>query len=497
MPSTVTNFETCFLTNTPKSVAAYQKAIATVQSLLVDFFLKQKQPYNGATPKELTDIFEAIDPYPIAEREWAIISEEIKKILNNSVVVSHPTCIAHLHCPPLIPALAAEMIISATNQSMDSWDQSPAATIIEQKLVNWLCSLFGYQVKADGVFTSGGTQSNFMGLLLARDYYCQTRLNWSIQQQGLPQQAQNFRILCSTVSHFTVRQAAVLLGLGEKAIVPLETDENYCLSVAVVEDKLRELKEQNLVPIAIVATAGTTDFGSIDPLDRLADCARKYGAWLHVDAAYGGALILSDRHRDKLAGIELADSLAVDFHKLFYQPISCGVFLLKDRQKFRLIELRADYLNPESNEVRGIPDLVTKSVQTTRRFDALKLFLSLQSLGEKTFAEMIDSTIDLAEKTAKLIAEDKDLELANYPTINAVVFRYLPQQSSVSKSDEINRQIRTLLMEQGKAVIAQTQIYARTYLKFTLLNPRTTISHIVNLLAEIKGLGKALENYND
>lgn len=164
---------------------------------------------------------------------------------------------------------------------------------------------------------------------------------------------------------------------------------------------------------------------------------------------------------------------------------------------FCLIELRADYLNPESNEVRGIPDLVTKSVQTTRRFDALKLFLSLQSLGEKTFAEMIDSTIDLAEKTAKLIAEDKDLELANYPTINAVVFRYLPQQSSVSKSDEINRQIRTLLMEQGKAVIAQTQIYARTYLKFTLLNPRTTISHIVNLLAEIKGLGKALENYND
>ena len=493
MPSTITNFETYFLGNSSKSIAAYQKAIATVQSLLIDFFDNQKQAYSGKTPEQLTAIFEAIDLDPIEGQKWERIAAEIKKILNNSVVVSHPTCIAHLHCPPLIPALAAEMVISATNQSMDSWDQSPAATILEQKLINWLCDLFGYQIQADGVFTSGGTQSNFMGLLLARDYYCQTQLNWSVQQQGLPQQARNFRILCSQISHFTVRQTAALLGLGEKAIVPLETDENYCLSAAVVEDKLRELKAQNLLPIAIVATAGTTDFGSIDPIASLANLAKKYGIWLHVDGAYGGALILSDRHRNKLAGIELADSIAVDFHKLFYQPISCGAFLLKDRNLFRLIELRADYLNPETNELEGIPDLVTKSVQTTRRFDALKLFLSLQSLGRKTFAEMIDSTIELAEKTAQLIAEEKALELANFPTINAVVFRYRPQYS-VNKSDEINSQIRMLLIKRGQAVIAQTQICDRTYLKFTLLNPNTTISHIANLLAEIKSLGQTLEN---
>lgn len=229
--------------------------------------------------------------------------------------------------------------------------------------------------------------------------------------------------------------------MGENGVIPIETDENFQLKPEILSAKLRTLQQDNLRPIAIVATAGTTDFGSIDPLPELAKIARDHGLWFHVDAAYGGALKLSQNHGHKLKGIELADSITVDFHKLFYQPISCGAFLLKNQANFGLIKLHADYLNPESNEAQGIPDLVTKSIQTTRRFDALKLWLSLKTLGVETFGEMIDSTIELAGAIALIIAEDAELELANIPTINAVVFRYQPSQGTATEIDRINEQI--------------------------------------------------------
>ena len=153
--------------------------------------------------------------------------------------------------------------------------------------------------------------------------------------------------------------------------------------------------------MAIVATAGTTDFGSVDPLPEIAALAGSAGAWLHVDAAYGGALLFSAQHRDKLRGIEAADSLSVDFHKLFWQPIPCSAFLLRDARHFDAIKLYADYLNPELHEDAGIPNLVTTSLLTTRRFDALKLWISFQTLGRARLAAMIDRTIALAVHAAK------------------------------------------------------------------------------------------------
>lgn len=496
-----TSFDRYFLTNTEESNRAYQEAINLAQNILIQTFVNQEQPYNGASVAELANQLNQFNLCPSTGNTLQVILKDVgKQILQNSVRVSHPTCIAHLHCPPLIPALAAELLISATNQSMDSWDQSPAATVLEQQLVRWLCEQFGYSTQADGIFTSGGTQSNLMGLLLARDRYCQTHLNWSVQQRGLPPQAQRFRLLCSAVSHFTIRQAAYLLGLGEQAVVTVATDENFRLCPVALNQTVKDLQAQDLLPIALIATAGTTDFGSIDPLPELVQCARTHDLWLHVDAAYGGALILSDRHGSQLQGIEAADSITVDFHKLFYQPISCGAFLLKERSHFNLMKHHAAYLNPEENETEGIPDLVTKSIQTTRRFDALKLWVSLQHLGRQGFADMIDTTIDLAAQTAHLIAGDPGLELVNQPTINAVVFHYRPSDLptttvSAAQVNQINRHIRQSLLYRGQAVLAQTQIGDRVYLKLTLLNPRTTLTHITDLLNAVKQLGHNLENY--
>jgi len=494
LPATTLDFDLLFLTSTAASRQHYGATISATCDRLMARIATQNQPYSGLDFSALASQIDAIEPCPEAGIPLDTILQQVDElIVQHSVVVSDPTCIAHLHCAPLVPALAAEVLIAAMNQSMDSWDQSPSATLLEQKLVNWLCQLFGYNAGADGTFTSGGTQSNFMGLLLARDRYAREYLDWNIQQQGLPPSAHRFRILCSEVAHFTIAQSAALLGLGHQAVVTVPTDSQYQMCPQALAGILDDLRARDLIPIALVATAGTTDFGSIDPLPELATCAQANNLWFHVDAAFGGALILSDRHRDQLAGIAAADSITVDFHKLFYQPISCGAFLLQSADNFNLLRLHADYLNPESNAEFGILDLVVKSIQTTKRFDALKLFMSLQALGRNTFAAVIDYTINLATEVAHLIDADPAFALATQPTINTVVFRYVPRDNNIDRSNQINDRIRLALIHEGTAIIAQTKVDAITHLKFTLLNPRTELTDMIGLIDQIKQLGTELD----
>jgi L-2,4-diaminobutyrate decarboxylase len=386
------------------------------------------------------------------------------------------------------------MIISAFNQSMDSWDQAPAASMIEQALCDRLCEFYGFDGHADATFTSGGTMSNFMGLLLARDKYSQQHFNWNIQQDGLPPQASKFRVICSEHAHFSISQSASILGLGQNAVVKINRGE-FEEEVNSLEATIKQLLSEDLLPIAYVTTAGTTDFGTIGAIGDLAACASHYGLWTHVDAAYGGALMFSEKHKHKLRGIEKADSVTIDFHKLFYQPVSCGVFMVKDKSSFDFIRLHADYLNPESNEELGILDLVYKSIQTTRRFDALKPFIALQHIGVKKFGEMLDYTIDLADAVSDAIVGNSRFELAYKTPINAVVFRYLPMQPlSEVETDALNNSVKTKLLLLGKAIIGQTTVNKRAFLKFTLLNPATSIQDVNLLLTEIAELGTALEN---
>ncbi|SFL69726.1 L-2,4-diaminobutyrate decarboxylase [Gracilibacillus orientalis] len=486
------NYDPYFLHESEESIALYQQLMQQTQMALVHNFSKSKKPYSGFSHRELKALLNKTfsETVPEKPRNMSELINDIGEvILKHSIAVTNPSCIAHLHCPPLSIALAAEVMISGTNQSMDSWDQSSAATVLEQKVIHWLSQMFLQTEQADGVFTSGGTQSNFMGLLLARDRYLYKQLNWNAQEQGLPPEANRLRIFCSKDAHFTVRQSAFLLGLGEQAVIPLETDHQHRICLSDLDHRLKEVKEENLLPFALVATAGTTDFGSIDPLNELANRVQAHQMWFHIDAAYGGALILSDRHKEKLNGIHLGDSITVDFHKLFYQPISCGAFLVKDQSNFNFIKLNADYLNPEDDEETGIPNLVTKSIQTTRRFDSLKLFMSLQALGRKTFADMIDYTIDLAHDTAGLIEQDIELELMNQPELNAIVFRYANHSYDENVVNKINTIIRSKLLSQGHAILARTRVNGCIYLKLTLLNPRTTLKDIQSILSQVKKIG--------
>jgi L-2,4-diaminobutyrate decarboxylase len=291
-----------------------------------------------------------------------------------------------------------------------------------------------------------------------------------------------------------VEKSACQLGLGTDAVVRVAVDDSFRMIPGELEQQLRRLERERLLPAAIVATAGTTDFGSLDPLPEIATLARKANAWFHVDAAYGSALLLSDRHRDLLSGLDQADSISMDFHKNFWQAISCGAFLLRDSTQFRHLEVHADYLNPETHDELGIPNLVNKSLSTTRRFDALKLWLSFQVLGREKFGEMVDRTIELAAHAATLIRNNPALELLHEPQYGCVVFRYRPSRPDLDDGDRLNGALRQRLFERGVAVIGHTQVRGRQCLKFTCMNPAVSEEETGALLQTIVEQGREIEN---
>ncbi|MBH0172253.1 aspartate aminotransferase family protein [Fictibacillus sp. 23RED33] len=489
-----TDFDRFFLNDSGAGIQSFQQTILETQHLLSGFYKDNSDAYNGLFPTEIeTEINELSLTSSDGEEPLTVLKDVMEKIVRNSIHVSHPTSMGHLHCPPLIPAIAAELIIGALNQSMDSWDQSSTATYLEERLIKWVSNKLILSSSADGTFTSGGTQSNYMGLLLARDFFCDKRWGWNVKVHGLPPESHKLRILCSEDAHFTVKKSAFQLGLGEQAVVTVETDEHKKMNTAKLREEIERLRSGGLVPMCIVATAGTTDFGSIDPIQEVAAIAQNHGLWLHVDAAYGGALLLSKKHFHKLTGIERADSITIDFHKQFYQPISCGAFFVKDRANFKYIAHHADYLNPENDEQDGLVHLVSKSVQTTRRFDALKLFMSLRIVGEKNFASMIDYTLHLANQAAGVMDQNPQIEVCNVnPEINAIVFRYT--DAATDSLDELNTYIYKKILHTRTALVAKTKVKDEVFLKFTLLNPRTTIVDIEDILHSITQFAAEYEN---
>jgi L-2,4-diaminobutyrate decarboxylase len=329
--------------------------------------------------------------------------------------------------------------------------------------------------------------------LLARDRYCDRHFDQSIQADGLSAAAQSLRVLCLAGAHFTGKQAAHHLGLGESAVVTVPTDEDGRIDSDALDVTLAALDGREAEPFALVGTVGTTDFGSVDPLAALADRAAERDLWFHADAAYGGALALSDKYDGLLEGIERADSVAVDFHKLFYQPISCGAFLLRDGDDFQWMARNAPYRNPEADESAGVPNLVGKSVQPTRRFDALKPYVAFRALGRTRLGALVERTLDLADGAAALVGAADDFELLHQPTLNTVVFRYRPRvETDDGFVSRLNATIRRELLRDGRAVVARTDVDGVTSLKLTLLNPTATLEDVAAILEAIRDYGATI-----
>ncbi|WP_423823514.1 pyridoxal-dependent decarboxylase [Salinisphaera sp. SPP-AMP-43] len=476
------------------SAALFKHQGAQALEIAADAIGQRRRVFSGRTPAELAAPLAGIDLDGVPAGFETALAELQSLYLEHAVYFHHPRYVAHLNCPVMRSAAASEIVAAAINTSMDTWDQSATATLIEQKLIRWTANRAYLPATADGIFTSGGTQSNLMALLLARDRYAE-RVHGSgwIQQYGLPPEAARLRIFVSELSHFSVSKAAALLGLGEQAIVSVPVDEAWRMDTDALARTVAAAKDDGAIPLAIVATFGTTDFGSLDDVAEAAQIARRHDLWLHVDAAYGCGLLVSPTRAHECRALGAADSVTVDYHKSFFQPVACSALLVADAAMLGHVTHHADYLNPEEAAAAGTPDQVNKSLQTTRRFDALKLWMSLRSDGAETIGGLFDAASHLAHRTYQRMLAEPRFELLNEPELGALVFRFRPNLAMAADDlDCLNDAIRDELSGSGEAMIAATRVHGRRYLKFTLMDAATTLADMDELLGLIVTTGQRL-----
>ncbi|MEU2714106.1 aminotransferase class V-fold PLP-dependent enzyme [Streptomyces sp. NPDC007205] len=360
-----------------------------------------------------------------------------------------PLCAAHLHCPPLAVATAADLAVSALNPSLDSWDQAPAASALEAAVTRALAHAAGL---ADALVTSGGTESNQLALLLAREAH-----------------GGSVRLVCGANAHHSLPRAAWLLGLPDPVVVPAAAGT---LDLAALDEALTALSG----PLLVAATAGTTDAGLIDPLPEIAGLCTAHGARLHIDAAYGGGLLFSDRHREKLAGLEAAHTVTLDLHKLGWQPVAAGLLAVARPAELAVLHHRADYLNADDDTEAGLPDLLDRSLRTTRRPDILKTAVTLKTLGRSGLGALVDHVCARAAEFATLVREHPGFELYDRPVISTVLFR------PAGAADDTVAAVRRRLLHEGRAVLGRARLDGRLWLKATLLNPHTRAGDLAQLL---------------
>lgn len=386
-----------------------------------------------------------------------------------------PHCVAHLHCPPLAVAAAADLAASALNPSMDSWDQAPAAAVVESEVTDALARLVHPgRVAPDAVITSGGTESNLVALLLARE-------------RARAAGAATVQVMCGANAHHSVHRAAWTLGLPRPVTVECR---GGTMLPAGLDRALAEHHDSGApAPVLVVATAGTTDEGLIDPLPELAEVAATYGAELHVDAAYGGPLLFSERLAPRLEGLDAAVSVTCDLHKLGWQPVAAGVLTVADSAALQHLSFRADYLNADDDTEAGLPDLLGRSLRTSRRPDALKVAVTLRALGREGIGALVEHCVGAAEGLARAVDAHPALRLRPGGLgISTVLFRPsaadgLPD----AEGDEFVADVRRKLLVSGRAVLGRAVAEdscgtRRLWLKATLLHPSSTAEDLAGLL---------------
>ncbi|WP_049568697.1 pyridoxal phosphate-dependent decarboxylase family protein [Streptomyces sp. SBT349] len=433
---------------------ALRPYVEVVLDALADGAARRAGPLPRGGPdvaRRLVDAAPAIPEH--GEDGSAVLRGLVRAVAEGAADPADPHCVAHLHSPPLAIAVAADLAASALNCSLDSWDQAPAASELEVATCRSLHrEVFPGSPGGDVLVTSGSTESNMLGLLLARE------------SRG-PETA----VICGENAHHSVHRAAWLLGMRAPRVLPTPRG-------VLDPDAARAELGRDGGRALLVATAGTTDTGAIDPLEELAVAARDHGARLHVDAAYGGLLLFSTRLRHLVRGLDRADTVALDFHKLGWQPAAAGAFAVREDADLVHLKSQVDYLNAVDDTDAGIPSLLERSTRTTRRADILKIAVTLRALGRGGIGELIEKVRDRAMDLAALVSDRPELELHAPPGISTVLFR------PVGAADAHVAELRRCLLSEGKAVLGRADAAGRLWLKVTLLNPHAVTGDLETLL---------------
>ncbi len=458
------------------SDADYKAVFERITQLSLEYLtsVNDRPTFPGITGSET----EALFAKPLPEKGMGDRALDDLAAVIESVRVTGPRFFGYVLGSGEPIGAAADLLASILNQNVTAWRSSPSALTIERVVVGWLAEAIGC-AGFSGSLTGGGSSANLMGLAMAREARAPAN------EMG----ARPGTIYASEQVHMSIPKAVALLGIGRQHLRLIPCDDNFRIRVDLLRASVERDVSGGLTPIAIVGSAGTVSTGSIDPLVELAQVALQSGAWFHVDGAYGALAAIAEPA--KFAGINRADSLSLDPHKWLYQPLDCGCLLYRDAGAARhAFSHTGDYAKSLVNDpIEGFA-FFEETIELSRRFRALKIWLSLRYHGLAKFREAIGNDLKHAQLLAGLIARQSELEVLAPVPLSAVCFRYRSRGDADCDSDVLNQTILQRVNRRGKVFLSNATIHGRFALRACVVNHRTTPDDIEEVVNEVRAVGR-------
>jgi len=440
--------------------------------------LREAAPWRGASRAALEATLGG--PPPEDGRDpVAVLERAVRDVLPVAARLDHPRFLAFVPSAPTWPGVIADYLAAGFNTFQGTWLGSAGPSEIELVVIDWIRQWIGYPASAGGLFTSGGSAAILDALVAARE------------QAGAPARP---AVFLSDQTHSAVERAARIVGVRREGIVTIPGDAQYRLQPEALSGAIRRARDEGLEPIAVCANAGTTNTGAIDPLPAIADLCEAERTWLHVDGAYGGFAVLSERGKRLLAGLERADSISLDAHKWLYQPFEAGCLMVRDVGALvRAFSVNPDYLQDTKLGLEQV-NFADRGYQLTRSFRALKVWMSVQTFGLARFREAIGRTIELADRAGEHVARTPGLELLCPPSLGVLCFRFHPEGGAWTEErlEKLNAAIQDRIIEAGTAMMSSTRLRGTWSLRMCILSHQTTWEDLEQTLDRIVAFGREL-----
>jgi aromatic-L-amino-acid/L-tryptophan decarboxylase len=443
--------------------------------------LDSRRVTSEATPKDLERIFD--EPFPekgmVAE---AILARFTQDVITHAMQVPSPRYFGQFNPTPLPISVWADALCSSLNQNAGAWRNGPTSAMIEARVLRWLCELIGYGPESFGTLASGGTEANLIALKCARD-----RAHKTAVEHGLRSAPGDLIVYASEQCHFSIERSIDILGLGRAGLRKIETDDRFHLRTDALRKQIEIDRAAGGIPCCIIGLAGATSTGVIDPLQELESIAKENNCWYHVDAAYGGTLAFSEKHRNKLKGMELADSITFDPHKWMFVPFACGAVLVRGggRVLRDAFDITPEYLNEDRGGADVEFDFFRYGQMGTRRFNSLKLWMAMKFMGREGYAKVIEQQIELTEYLASRLDQLRDFKRVGEVETAVCCFKYLPANVAAAsgvEQDRLQQRLQQEIEQSGEAWITTTVVKGRRVLRVNINSFLTERRHVDDLL---------------
>ena len=416
---------------------------------------------------------------------------ECRAIMDLSRHNGHPRFFGYVASPSTPIGAYGDLIASALNANITCWRSGPAGTELERLVVRWLGALIGYDRDAHGLMTSGGSMANMIALLIAS-----RRLSGAnTARSGLWNSGPPMTVYASEEVHLSIPKAADILGFGRDQVRTIPCDERQRVRIDLLRQRIEADLRDGLRPFCVVGSAGTVNTGAVDPLDELANVAKEFDLWFHVDGAYGAPGVLNERKKQLFTGLDCADSVSLDPHKWLYVPVDAGCLLFRDAAAARAAFSTedADYIKTHGYADEEAFAFWDYGVELSRRFRALKVWLTLQYYGSRRIAQAIGEDVSLAEYLGEVVARADDFELLAPVELSICCFRYVPDRGlSDAELNQLNERVMERVQKGGRAYLSNATVHGRFALRACITNFRTTKTDIDETIAAIRDVAEEL-----